>query len=77
MVNKMKKGFLGLTAHWIAVEEKVWELQVAVIRFKSISGGHDGLNLGRYMVGLTDHIGITGQDFSKVRFPRTVIYFDY
>ena len=52
-------------------------MQVAVIRFKSISGGHDGLNLGRYMVGLTDHIKITGQDFSKVRFPCTVIYFDY
>ena len=23
MVEKMKKGFVGLTVHWIAVEEKV------------------------------------------------------
>ena len=68
----MKKGFLGLMAHWIVVGDGVWELQVAVIGFKSISGGHDGLNLGRYMVGLMDRVGITGQDFSKVSFPHRV-----
>lgn len=50
----MRKGFLGVTAHWISVESGRWTLESAVIGFQSILGGHDGENLGRYVVGITD-----------------------
>ena len=62
----MKKGFLGVTAHWIDVVDCTWMLHSAVICFKCISGDHSGLNLGRYVVGVLDRVGIIGKDFSKV-----------
>ena len=61
----MRKGFLGVTAHWISVESGRWTLESAVIGFRSILGGHDRENLGRYVVGFTDRAGITGKNFSK------------
>ena len=59
MADKMKKGFLGMMAHWIEVEvvsekEECWTLKSAVIGFYTISDGHDGENLGCYMVEITD-----------------------
>ena len=66
------QAFLGMTAHWIEVEDGSWDLRSAVIAFRWVSGGHDGQNIGRYLVGLTDRVGITGKIFSKVRFTRTV-----
>ena len=74
MAENMKKGFLGLTAHWIEVVDHRWTLQAAVVGFRSISGGHDGLNLGRYIMGLLNRVGITGKGFSKVKFTRTVLF---
>ena len=67
----MGKGFLGLTAHWIDVEalgehNERWALKSAVVGFHTIMGGHDGDNLGRYMVGILDCVGITSHDTSKV-----------
>ena len=71
-VDKMGKGFLRMTGHWIDVEKKVsksgaitqcWMLQRTVL---GIVGGHDSKNLGRYFMGITDCAGITGKDFSKV-----------
>ena len=70
-------GFLGMTAHWIDVEleeiregevksRQKWSLQSAVVGFRGLSGGHDGENLGRYFMGLTDHVGITSKTESKV-----------
>ena len=47
-----------MTAHWIQVLEGKWTLKVAVIGFKALSGMHSGENLGRYVVGLLDHVGI-------------------
>ena len=73
--DKMGKGFFGMTGHWIDVEKEVsksgaitqcWTLQSAVLGFRGIAGGHDGENLGRYFMGITDRAGITGKDFSKV-----------
>ena len=73
----MNKGFLGVTGHWVQVEvleelnarnnlKQLWTLRAAVIGCKNISGGHDRDNMGRYLVGLTDRVGITGRKFSKV-----------
>ena len=31
-------------------------------------GGHDGKNIGCYMVGILDHVRITSHDTSKVSF---------
>ena len=67
-MNMTRKGFLGMTAHWVKVANGVWTLHSTVIRFHNTSGGHGGDNMGWYMVGLMDHAGIMGKDFSKVRF---------
>jgi len=53
-----KNGILGMTAHWIEVKEGKWKLRAEVIGFKGISGAHSGENLGRYDVGLLDHVVI-------------------
>ena len=58
-------GFLGMTAHWIQVNEKKWALKWAVIGFKALSGGHNGENLGRYSVGLLDRVGIMDEKETK------------
>ena len=67
-MNMTSKGFLGMTAHWVEVANSVWMLRSTVIRFRNTSGGHGGDNMGWYMVGLMDHAGIMGKDFSKVKF---------
>ena len=55
-----------MTAHWIEVKDGKWKMRAAVIGFKGLSGAHDGDNLGRYSVGLLDHVGITSKTGSKV-----------
>ena len=67
MVNTMKAVFLGVTAHWIEIKAGKWKMRAEVIGFRLISGDHSGENLGRYFVGVCDHIGIMGKDQSKVR----------
>ena len=52
LVNTTKMGFLGMTAHWIEVKGKEWNMRSEVIGFKALSGAHTGKNLGRYVVGL-------------------------
>jgi hypothetical protein len=59
-------GFMGMTAHWIEVKDKVWKLRAEVIGFKGVSGTHGGENLGRYAVGLLDRVGIMDKSQSKV-----------
>lgn len=71
----MKMGFLGVTAHWIKVKEGKWTMRLAVIGFKALSGVHTGENLGRYMVGLLDRVGIMDKKGSKVRYSRVTIVF--
>ena len=61
-----KASFLGMTAHWIEVKGGTWTLRSEVIGFKPISGNHSGWNLGRYIVGLCERVGICTQDGSKV-----------
>ena len=59
-------GFLGMTAHWIQVLEGKWKLKAVVIGFKALSGTHSSENLGRYAVGLLDHVGIMDKTGLKV-----------
>lgn len=61
-------GFLGVTAHWIHVDSQSerWEMRSAVIGLRGISGDHSGKNLGRYVVGLCDRVGLMGKQASKV-----------
>ncbi len=60
-----KMSFLGMTAHFIEVKDGRWKLKAEVIGFKSVSGAHDGENLGRYAVGLLDRVGIMDKKGSK------------
>jgi hypothetical protein len=65
-VDTTKAGFQGMTAHWIQVKDEKWKMRAAVIGFKALSGDHGGENLGRYSVGLLDHVGIMDKKRSKV-----------
>ena len=69
----MGKEFLGLMAHWINVKllgkhNEQWTLKSAIVGFHTIMGGHDSNNLGCYMVGILDHVGIMTHNTSKVSF---------
>jgi len=66
-VDTTKAGFLGVTAHWIGIKAGEWKLQAKVIGFQLISGDHSGANLGQYIVGVFDWVGIMGKNHSKVR----------
>jgi hypothetical protein len=61
-------GYLGATAHWIHVDAKTskWSLQSETVGFRSIFGMHNGKNLGRYLVGICDRIGLMSLTHSKV-----------
>jgi hypothetical protein len=61
-------SFLGLTAHWIEVNDGQWKLRSEVIGFKGLSGDHSGANLGRYLIGLYERVGIITKSSSKVSF---------
>ena len=72
--DKMDKGFLGMTAHWVEVKKEMlksgqttqeWMLRMSIIGFRNIAGGHDGENLGGYFMGITDCVSITGKNSSK------------
>ena len=65
--DNTKTGFLGMTAQWVSTKDGKWTLREVVIAFKAMVGRHDGDNLGRYMMGLTDRVGITSDTSSKVR----------
>ncbi|KIK91933.1 hypothetical protein PAXRUDRAFT_38561, partial [Paxillus rubicundulus Ve08.2h10] len=59
-VDQTKAAFMSITAHWIEKDAKsgAWSLCNQVIAFKGIAGAHTGQNLGRYFVGLCEHVGI-------------------
>jgi len=65
-VDTTKAAFLGVTAHWIEIREGKWKVRAEVVGFQSISGDLSGENLGRYIVGVFDRVGIMGKDHSKV-----------
>jgi hypothetical protein len=58
---------VGITAHWIRVTKSgEWKLEGNVIALRGLVGEHGGKNLGRYVAGLCDRVGITGFENSKV-----------
>ena len=68
-------AFLDMTAHWINVKTQkvedrmtkgIWTLKSDIIGFHGISDGHDGENMGQYFMEVTDQVGITGKNHSKV-----------
>jgi len=65
-VDMTKAAFLGVTAHWIEIEAEKWKVRAKVIGFQSILGDHSGKNLGRYIMGVFDQVGIMGKNHSKV-----------
>jgi len=67
-VDTTKAAFLGVMAHWIEIEAGKWKVRAKVIGFQLISGNHSGENLGQYIVGVFDWVGITGKDHSKVSY---------
>jgi len=68
-----KMGFLGMTVHWIQVKEGKWKMRAGVIGFKALSGAHSGDNLGRYTVGLLEHVGIMDKKKSKASQTHIII----
>lgn len=66
LADTTKAGFLGMTAHWIEVKGGKWKLRAVVIRFKALSGAHNGENLGRCAVGLLDCVRIMDKKGLKV-----------
>ena len=57
--------------HWIHVESSKWTLKSAVIGMRGLSGNHGGKNLGRYIAGLCDRVGLIGKARPKVRLITT------
>ena len=67
MVDTTKEGFIGMMAHWIQVSKKgEWSLEAKVVALCGLSGDHGGKNLGCYVVGLCDCVGLIGDKASKV-----------
>ena len=64
-----KTGYIGMTAHWIDVRDGKWELRGEAVGLRAILGDHGGDNLGRYVIGLCDHVRICSKQDSKVRSP--------
>ena len=64
--DNTKGSFFGMTAHWVEVSGRKWQLQSEVVGFQGVSGSHSGLNLGRYFIRLCDRVGITTSKSSKV-----------
>jgi hypothetical protein len=66
--DNTKQGDLGMTVHWIDVDNQTgkWTLWAEVVGFHLIYGTHSGGNLGRYFIGLYDHVGIMSRTHSKV-----------
>ena len=56
-----------MTAHWIEVKNGKWKMHAEVVGFQAISDDHEGENLGRYLMGLCDRIGICNENGLKVR----------
>ena len=56
---------MGVTAHWIDVKDGKWNLHAEVVAFQGLSGNHGGKNMGKYLLGMLDHVGITGPHDSK------------
>ncbi|KAG6904718.1 hypothetical protein DXG01_007641 [Tephrocybe rancida] len=65
--DKTRAVYLGTTATWIQVKEGKWRLRSEVIGFQGVSGNHTGENLGQYLVGCLDHVGIMGPDHTKTQ----------
>lgn len=64
--NKSDGSFLGGTMHYINVDGLTWRLASKVFCFYPITGRHDGENLGQYLLGLLDRVGITSPTHNKV-----------
>ena len=61
-----KDPYLGLMIQWIEVKGAVWVMRAEVVAFHKIFGAHTGINLARYFLLLTDRIGVTSKNHSKV-----------
>ena len=61
----MKKRFLGVTAHWIQVKDRIWETWLELVGYKPVVGKYLGANLARYFIGVCDCVGIWTPEQSK------------
>src|SRR6267154_4848709 len=65
-VDMTSASFLGVTGHWMEVEDAKWKMHSEVIGFRGVSGEHSGKNLGQYFMGVCEHVGIINVQRSKV-----------
>ncbi|KZT31394.1 hypothetical protein SISSUDRAFT_967285, partial [Sistotremastrum suecicum HHB10207 ss-3] len=47
-IQTTKEGIMGITAHWIEVNDSGWSLRAEAIACKSVPGAHTGQNLARF-----------------------------
>ena len=66
---------MGVTAHWIKVDDGKWKLRSEVMGFTGLSGDHSGVNLGRYLIGLYERVGIITEGGSKVSYCSFVLIY--
>ena len=71
--DNTKASYLGMTAHWIKVDKEKWSLCSEVVGFQAISGEYNGWNLGRYFVGLCDHVGICSTGELKISYTNSFV----
>ena len=48
------------------MKDGVWMDRMEVITFRGLAGDHGGKNIGCFIVGLLDHVGIMAKKVSKV-----------
>jgi hypothetical protein len=61
MDKNVKKSYLAITAHWIALNDKTMMLvlRAALIAFHHVPGKHTGTILGSHMFYLLDRVKVT------------------
>ena len=61
-----RASYMGMTGHWIEVNNGKWKLRSSVIGFRMISGDHSGNNLGHYFISICKHMGSITDKGTKV-----------
>lgn len=67
-VDQTKALFLGITAHWITINESSakWSMHSQVVAFRAFLGAYTGENIAHYFVGLCERAGIITLPSSKL-----------
>lgn len=59
--------WIGLTGHWVQVDREDWRIRSEVLGLRIVMGNHGGENLGRFMLGMLDRVGVTAKNHDGKR----------